>query len=229
MLQVNSNYYLRHKSEILAQFHTHANGWRPLLVAKYGKDFADGILTDCLNWYENLIPEIPYIGGDENPMTRHLVRSTTSLVLYKVMKAHGKSAAEIGKIIYDAVVEAVSQLQTRYTFELSAEYIAKQKLLAINSQERRYPGDWVWEFIEGDGEKYDYGKNFLECGTQKLYHAHDADAFLPFYCYLDFVTHRTIGWGFSRTMTLAEGFHMCDFRWTKGGDTQTGWPPPFIR
>jgi hypothetical protein len=195
--QEGKEYYLSRKSQILAQFDTHANGWRPFLAASY---------------------------GDENPMTRHLVRSTTSLVLYKVMKARGKTAQEVGKVVYDAVVKAVSQLPPRDAKALSEEFIAEEKQKAQNSQEQRYPGDWVWEFVGGDGVEFDYGYDFLECGTQKLYHAHGADEFLPFYCYLDFVTHRTIGWGFARTMTLSEGHEKCGFRWKKGGETQKGWP-----
>ena len=162
-------------------------------------------------------------------MTRHLVRSTTSLVLYKVMKAWGKTAEEVGKIVYDAVVASVSQMPPLPGPELSAAYMAEEKERARKSQEHRYSEDWVWEFVEGDGVEFDYGRDFLECGTQKLYHAHDADEFLPFYCYLDFVTHRTIGWGFARTKTLAEGDERCDFRNKKGGETKRGWPPPFLK
>ena len=227
--QEGKEYYLSRKSEILAQFDTHAKDWRPFLAAAYGDEFTEAVLRDAREQYEALIPEIPYIGGDENPMTRHLVRSTTSLVLYKVMKARGKTAEEVGKVVYDAVVEAVSQLPPRDLKELSEEFIAEEKQKAQKSQEQRYPGDWVWEFVGGDGVEFDYGYDFLECGTQKLYHIHGADEFLPFYCYLDFVTHRTIGWGFARTMTLAEGHEKCDFRWKKGGETQKGWPPPFLK
>lgn len=227
--QEGKEYYLSCKSEILTQFDTHARAWRRFLAASYGDEFAEAVLRDAREQYEALIPEIPYIGGDENPMTRHLVRSTTSLVLYKVMKARGKTAEEVGKIVYDAVVANVGQLPPRPFKELSAEYIAKGKEQARKSQERRYSGDWVWEFVEGDGVEFDYGYDFLECGSQKLYHAYGADEFLPFYCYLDFVTHRTIGWGFARTMTLAEGHEKCAFRWKKGGETQKGWPPPFLK
>jgi hypothetical protein len=227
--QEGEEYYLSRKSEILTQFDTHAKAWRLFLAASYGDEFAEAVLQDAREQYETLIPEIPYIGGDENPMTRHLVRSTTSLVLYKAMKARGKTAEEVGKVIYDSVVASVSQLPPRPFKELSAEYIAKEKEQARKSQERRYSGDWVWEFVEGDGVEFDYGYDFLECGTQKLYHAYGADEFLPFYCYLDFVTHRTTGWGFTRTMTLAEGHDKCDFRWKKGGETQKGWPPPFFK
>jgi len=227
--QEGKEYYLSRKSEILTQFDTHARAWRRFLAASYGDEFAEAVLRDAREQYEALIPEIPYIGGDENPMTRHLVRSTTSLVLYKVMKARGKTAEEVGKVVYDAVVANVGQPPPRPFKELTAEYITKEKEQARKSQERRYSGDWVWEFVEGDGVEFDYGYDFLECGSQKLYHAYGADEFLPFYCYLDFVTHRTIGWAFARTMTLAEGHEKCDFRWKKGGETQKGWPPPFLK
>ena len=211
----------------MMQFDNHAEAWRSFLANRYGGEFANVVLRETRHRYEVLIPGIPYIGGDENPMTRHLVRSTTSLVLYKVMKAWGKTAEEVGKIVYDAVVASISRMPAVPGPEMSAAYIAKEKEQARKSQKHRYSENWVWEFIEGDGVEFEYGYDFLECGTQKLYHAHNTDEFLPFYCYLDFVTYRTIGWGFARTKTLAEGYERCDFRWKKGVETKKGWPPPF--
>ena len=225
---VGKEYYESRKSEILALFDTHAKAWQPFLASCYGQEVAAVIVKKARKQLDALIPRIPYIGGDENPMTPHLLRSTTSLALYKVAKTHGKTARETGKIIYDAVVASVSQLPPRPFKDLSAEYIAQEKEQARRSQGRRYFGDWVWRFVEGDGVEFDYGYDFVECGTQKLYHAHGADEFLPFYCYLDFVTYRTAGWGFSRTMTLAEGYEKCNFRWKKGAETRKGWPPPFL-
>ena len=61
-------YYLSRKPEILAQFETHAESWRPFLIASYGHEFADAVLQKTRELYAALIPEIPYIGGDENPM-----------------------------------------------------------------------------------------------------------------------------------------------------------------
>jgi len=196
---------------------------RPLLATQYGDEFSGAVLRQARERLETLIPDIPYIGGDENPMTRHLIRSTTSLVFYQAMKANGKTAEETGKIIYDAVVERVRHLPPAASPR--PEEMAEKKEEARQSQARRYPGDWVWEFIEGDGLEFDYGYDFTECGTQKLYHAQAADEFLPFYCFLDFATYRTPGWGFARTMTLAEGHARCDFRFKRGGKTERAWPP----
>ncbi|MGD2177352.1 MAG: L-2-amino-thiazoline-4-carboxylic acid hydrolase [Anaerolineae bacterium] len=221
-----ASYYLSRRKDILDLYYTHSRAWRPFLARRYGDAFAQDIIQEAREILEDLIPDLPYIGGDDNPMTRHIIRCSTSLALYKAMKARGKSAEETGEIIYDAVVESVRQMPR--TPPPSEEDLARKKKRARVSQERRYPGDWVREFVEGDGENFEYGYDFYECGAQKLYHAHGADEFLPFFCYLDFVTYRTPGWSFSRTMTLAEGHDKCDFRFKKGGETKKEWPPPFL-
>lgn len=221
-----ASYYLSRRKDILDLYYTHSRAWRPFLARRYGDAFAQDIIQEAREILEDLIPDLPYIGGDDNPMTRHIIRCSTSLALYKAMKARGKSAEETGEIIYDAVVESVRHMPR--TPPPSEEDLARKKKRARVSQERRYPGDWVREFVEGDGENFEYGYDFYECGAQKLYHAHGADEFLPFFCYLDFVTYRTPGWSFSRTMTLAEGHDKCDFRFKKGGETKKEWPPPFL-
>ena len=223
MDELKEKYYLSRTSDLLALFDAHALAWKPFLASSYSDDLADLILKEAREQHQALISAIPYIGGDENPMTRHLVRSTTSLALYQAMKAHGKTARDAGQVIYAAVVASVSQLPPRPYTPPSPEFIAQEKELALKSQERCYSEDWVWEFVEGDGSQFDYGYDFLECGTLKLYHAYAADEFLPFYCYLDFVTHRTVGQGFVRTMTLAEGHGKCDFRW----NSRIARPPAF--
>ncbi|NLJ87140.1 MAG: L-2-amino-thiazoline-4-carboxylic acid hydrolase [Firmicutes bacterium] len=229
MNQIDSrDYYLSRELEIMDQFHNHAKAWKPFLTASYGDKTTHMLLLAAKEQMEAIIPVIPYIGGDGNPMTRHLVRSTTSLALYKAIKERGGTPKEAGKVIHDAVVTSVSKLPLS-SFYLTQEFITRKKAEAEKSHTRIYKGDWVWEFVEGDGVEFDYGCDFLECGTQKLYHAHGADEFLPFYCYLDFATHRTTGWGFSRTMTLAEGHSKCDFRWKKNGTTRKGWPPHFVK
>jgi hypothetical protein len=221
-------YYTSRKSGILTTFNDHAQAWRPFLAGRYGREFADTIIQEARDEHGALIPYIPYIGGDQNPMTRHLIRSTTSLALYKAMKARGKTAEETGSIIYDAVTERVSHLPLPSPGSMNPEEMSRRRSEARRSQDRRYAGDWVWSFVEGDGVGFDCGYDFLECGSQKLYHGQGADEFLPFYCYLDFVTHRKPDWGFTRTMTLAEGHDRCNFRYKRGGATEGGWPPPFL-
>ena len=219
----NADYYLSRKSEIMERYYdAHARVWEPLMVKSYGHNFTEAVLRETRQQFEQFIPSIPYIGGDENTYTHQILRSISALILYKVMKARGKTAQEVGKIIYDAVEESVRHLPPVPGPELTPEFKKQWIALAKKSQERRYPDDWVWEFVEGDGVEFDYGSDYTECGAQKLYHTHDADEFLPYFCYLDFVMARTPGWGVTRTETLAEGYSRCNPRSKKGGVTKKG-------
>ncbi|UCB42466.1 MAG: L-2-amino-thiazoline-4-carboxylic acid hydrolase [Dehalococcoidales bacterium] len=227
----NPEYYLSRKAEIMERdYDGRAEGWKQSLTQTYGQEFAEVIIKEARQWFEEFLPTIPYIGGDENALYTHqIIRSAEYLTFYEVMKARGKTAQEVGKIIYDALAEYIRHLPQIPGPELTPEFRNQQIAQAKKSQERRYPDDWVFMYVEGDGVEFDYGSDYIECGAQKLYHTHGTDEFLPFYCYLDFATHRTIGWGFSRIRTLSEGHERCEFRNKKGRETKKGWPPPFLK
>jgi hypothetical protein len=83
--------------------------------------------------------------------------------------------------------------------------------------------------VEGDGEAFDYGYDFVECAMEKFYRTLGAEEFLPFYCFLDFPMCELGGLGLSRTMTLGERYERCNFRFKEGGKAELAWPPPFLR
>jgi hypothetical protein len=229
---IDNEYYARKKSELLEKFEEDVKRWNPLLLKQYGEIQSYRILQEARQIFENLIPQIPYIGGDENNYTRHLIDSVHYLALYKAMKKHGKTAEEAGRILYDGYIIKASEPQPAI---LPSRWLTPEQRLersrqgAIKSQERRYPGDYVYTFIEGDGQEFDYGFDFTECASHKFYHEHDADEFLPYYCYLDFVAGKVRGFGFFRTMTLYEGHGKCNHRFKTDGKTEADWPPPFLK
>lgn len=226
----NPEYYLARKTEFMEQdYGPRAGGWKLFLVQSYGQEFAEAVIKEARQRFEEFIPSIPYIGGDESALFTHqIIRDAEYLTFCLVMKSRGKTPQEAGKIMYDALDVYIKQLPQIPGNELTPEFRDELIAQAKKSQERRYPDDWVWQYVEGDGVEFDYGKDYTECGAQKLYHAHNADEFLPYLCYLDFVTDRRQDWGFTRTETLAEGYSRCNGRQKKGWVTEKGWPPPFL-
>jgi hypothetical protein len=112
-------------------------------------------------------------------------------------------------------------------------YIEKLKKAAAISQKRKYPGDWVCTFVEGDSETFDYGLDITECGIYKFYHARGVDELTPYMCLSDYVVSNAFDRGLVRYKTLAEGAEVCDFRYKKGRETfvfplRDGWPPKFL-
>ena len=74
-------------------------------------------------------------------------------------------------------------------------YQEQLRAQAARSQERQYPGDWVFTFVEGDGQEFDYGLDFTECGICKYYHAQGADELTPYLCLMDGVVSKSFGLG----------------------------------
>ena len=227
--ELGAGYYVSRTAECMSEFDEDAEHLHPFLTQAYGEGEADAILRQARQRFAVLIPQLPYIGGDENYLTGELVRSARCLALYGAMQAHGKSAAETGKVLYDAMAALVGQGSAPLPPLSVDELMRRRSERATRSQRRSYPADWVYSFVPGDGEAFDYGYDFVACAAQKLYHAHGADEFLPYYCFLDFAASRAAGLGLHRTMTLAEGHGKCDHRFKRGRQTEQDWPPPWLR
>ena len=157
--------------------------------------------------------------------------------MYRVLKARGQTTEEVGKIIYEAF-EATVDLpgwlcgvvgRLKYGKKNEERWRAQ----AGESQKHQYPGDWVFTFVEGDGQEFDYGLDFTECGICKYYHTQGADELTPYLCLMDGVVSKSFGLGLVRHMTLAEGADICGFRYKAGRETflyplRDGWPPKFL-
>jgi hypothetical protein len=229
---VDKKYYIDRKPELLKKFDEECQLWKPVIIKLYHDEFAGGILWEARKEFEALIPQIPYIGGDENYHTKYFVGSVRYLAFYKAMKRHGKTAEETGKILYDAILTRIGKPRPPMPPSkfLTREQLDERTIKGgERSQERLYPGDYVYKFIAGDGKNFDRGSDYTECAALKLYHSQGADDFMPFYCYLDFPSSKVNGEGFSRTMTLSEGAEKCNHRFKSGGETKLAWPPPFLK
>jgi hypothetical protein len=226
----HSSYYLDRKPQMLQHLQDSVKEWQPVLNLAFIKQFTEKVLPEVETCFEQLIPSIPYIGGEENHLTASLVGSAECLALYQAMQAHGKSAFETGKMLYDAIAqrfdEAIPEMPPSVRLS-EDELMQRRRERAQRSQARKYPADFVYEFVEGDAE-CDYGYNFSECATQKFYQTLEAEEFLPFYCFLDFASSKRYGLGLLRSTTLAEGFPLCDFRFKRGRTGEPDWPPAFL-
>ncbi len=227
----NGQAILLRKFELLERFDNNSQDWKSILAQEIGDENADVILRDACMAFKKFLPVIPYIGGGRNHMTEHLITSAECLAFYQGMKANGKSAEETGKILYDAILlrGQIPEPPIPSSQMLSEDQLKERRMRrAQDSQERNYSMDWVYEYIEGDGEAFDYGYDFSECGARKFYHSQGAGEFLPFYCFIDYPISRIGGYGLERTATLAEGHSKCDHRFKKGRKTELEWPPPPI-
>ena len=79
-------------------------------------------------------------------------------------------------------------------------------------------------YVQCDGPDFDWGIDYTECATCKFLSAQGAPELAPYVCAVDKVASEMLGWGLTRTMTIADGFDKCDFRFKKGGKTRLATP-----
>ena len=99
-------------------------------------------------------------------------------------------------------------------------YLARLRRRALESQERPYPGSYVFRYVPGDRTTFDYGVDYLECASCKFLAGQGAAELAPYLCTADYIYSEMFGWGLVRTTTLAEGGDRCDFRFKRGGPTR---------
>ena len=231
--ETRDDYYTSQKERLLQDFDGKAKRFSNVLALHVDDQPTSAIIQESRQEFERLIREIPYIGGKANNLTQDLIDCTMLLALYQVLKRVGFRIEEIGKIVIEIEQRRV-QSYPRFVLRLLGKVIhsplGKNRLKKVSdkSQEHRYPGGWVSVYIDGDGEEFDFGIDYLECGLCKFFHQQGADEFTPYLCQFDYVQQRAMLTGFSRSMTLAEGAERCDFRWKRGAETRPGWPPHWL-
>jgi hypothetical protein len=79
--------------------------------------------------------------------------------------------------------------------------------------------------VEGNGQDFDWGVDYTECGICKFYQAQGAYELVPYLCALDFPSSEAADAGLVRTTTLGTGGLRCDFRYKYGRATLPVFPP----
>ena len=199
----------------------------------YGSQETSAIIAESRRGYENILPEIPYIGGDDNSLTGVLFLSAGALVFYRVMLKHGYSLAETGRILFQAMERSAENADplSGADARLANGKAAQNEFRRLAGQLTRspYPGDWKATFIEGDGVNFDYGIDYTTCGIVKFYQSQNASELAPYLCLGDFPTSIVMNTGLVRTSTLACGGSCCDFRFKAGRPVRMEWTPDFLK
>jgi hypothetical protein len=191
-------------------------------LSKKKNSTATALAADIARGYfENLMPAIPYVGDPQYELPKTLIQSAVALSFYRSLHVSGENFGQVGTLIVDAAeigYSAVSEMDHRAQgdFQITEEWYQLQRYVAKKSQERHYPGDWVFHFVEGVKGEFDWGWDFTECGILKFYQAQQVKELIPHLCVLDFIVSKREGTGLQRTKTLAQGDDCCDFRYMKG-------------
>jgi len=226
------NWYLLNKPRIMREVRLAVPHYRKPFVKAYGKEAGEAVARDAIERFEAMLPGIPYIGGDESRLTKTLYLTAAMLAMYRSLVARGESAEGAARLIYLGSSSLYNAFPTRYLLRWSGRQQFSRKRIdqrtreAAISQERRYDGDWVFHVVEGDGQSFEWGMDYTECGVVKYLTREGAPELAPLLCWLDYPVFAAMGVKLTRTGTIAQGCQACDFRFSRGQPTQV--EPEFL-
>lgn len=224
------NYYLLNKKKIMKEFNSLVKAAKEVVSPIYENSIVENIVQQAQIELENILSRLPYVGGDKAPFTSLMIQSAETIAFYKACNSINLSEREMGKIIYEIAETSAQSISSIKKWLYRKAIFSKRmknywRKWLLESQTHMYPENWVGVFVEGDGNNYDYGINFIECGWLKLVKEEGAEEIAPYACLCDYARMRAVEVGFKRTKTIAAGADMCDFRFIKEYQTPKGWPP----
>ena len=231
--KIVNDFYVKKKSKFMKSFDERLAVVNEELSKKFDAKKSEDLICQMRAEFEKILPNIPYIGGQKNPTTLVLVKCMSDLAVFRTLEKIGFSFREIGEFHYNYVMgahklrkEALEQAgrdPSHYPFD--PVYRDYQKKLTEETQLKLYPDDWVMDFVEKDGDDFEWGWDITECGVQKAYKKLGEEKYLPFICLGDHYEAEGLGFGFSRTQALGFGAPLCTHRFVKNYKTPRAWPP----
>ena len=227
-------YYSLRQEKLLKNFDQTFALIRDSLVERYGAELANALVREAHSEYETLIPEIPYIRGIRARMLNlFLLITAQELAVYKAMKKRGKTPAEAWELCHEALRLRVAQIprwQRWLLRQLMFSNLIKKLMARRASQQQKTSfGDFEIEYLIGEGSDFDIGVNYFQCGNHRFVMEHGGAEFAPYICMSDIALSEALGWGLTRTQTLADGCSYCDFRFKKGAATQISSKTPEVQ
>ena len=233
--KIVENFYVKKKSKFMKSFDERLVLVNQELCKKFNDKKSEELMSQMKAEFEKILPDIPHIGGQKNPLTLVLVKCMSDLAIFRILEKIGFSFREIGEFHYNYVIaahnlrkeglEKAGRDPSEYPFD--PVYMDYQKKLTEDSQMKLYPNDWVMDFVEGggEGESFDWGWDITECGVQKAFKKLGDEKYLPFICLGDHYEAEGLGFGFSRTQALGFGAPLCTHRFVQNYKTPPAWPP----
>ena len=224
--------YLYRKNQLMRTFDRLLARVQPSVAAWLGEEQALQFMQEARQEYEALIPRISYI-GDNSLLLTFYFPVTRYLAVYRALQKQGQTLEDAGRLIFliasneaRAIPYVGRRVMEALWFSRWVRNLAKKK--AIKLEERRYPGNFVMRYVEGNGQEFDYGIDYTECANCKFLRAENAFELAPFVCATDKPISELFGWGLTRPKTIAEGFPICGFRFKKGGETNVPIPQALL-
>ena len=231
---MENGYYASRGDKLLREFGRIVDCARPSLVRRFGEQLGGRLVRDARWEFERIIPDIPHISGVRaRPLNVFLRATAMELAVYRAMKRSGRSADEAWEVCHEAIVarmEAYPAWKVRFMRKLMfSRFMMRRVRRRAARREPLRLGDFQVRYLLGDGVTSDWGVDYLACGNYEFMKEQGAEEFAPYVCMSDIALGEALGWGLTRTQTLADGCEYCDFRFKEGAETHITSKTPAVQ
>lgn len=211
--------------KLLRQFDKYYTRVTVRLEQRYGREEAHEITARAREEFRELIPRIPYIGGNDNVFTPVMIINGWIVATHRVMARRGYAAEDVVRIAYEAsddyfrafppiVDKAIKVLAT------TRPVLGHLRKQAARSQERRYPEDFVYTCsVHKRKGEVELQLEFVECAVQKYYDAEGVPELKPFCNFFDPIYSRYFGLGVAAEHTIGLGCDTCKLNYNNRRQT----------
>ncbi len=223
-MQEKQGYYTARKGLLLKVFDKLMQRGQKLLAEQYDETFAATVVPDMRRRFEEIIPEIPYLGGMRNVFTEIILLNGMLVAIHKVLKENGRPVEDTIRFycsfsqgLFDSLPDSLLTLGGKAMLSRPSGWLFKKQ--AARSQKREYAQDWVFDFVDGDEETFDYGLQFSECAVIKFYDAQGVPELKPYCNFFDIIMGRAMHMGCVLATHIGCGDETCFFQYRQGRET----------
>lgn len=220
-------YYMQRRPLIVAAFEESLDRSAPLFESLVPEHPLAKLRPLVLVELDRVLATLPYVGGDSGRMTPFFEQAAGFFALGRVLRSLGVPMEATASLMRQAFLSRLMSLSRSQRLELGRQWLSEEnqtylRAVALASDEKENPGDFVYEFVEAgkvaSGEAFEFGINYTECGFCKLCKANGDEELLPVMCAMDREIYAVRGVELFRSTTLASGGGHCDFRFRQLAD-----------
>lgn len=216
-------YYLQRRSIIVADFleslRLSSDDFKSLVPQHPLEQLKPAVLEEL----DRVLATLPYVGGESGRMTPFFEQSAGFFALGRVLRSLQVPMDTTAALMRKTFLSRLLNLSHDERIVVGRDWLSEDnqallRMLATTSQERRDPGDFVYEFVDRgtteEGEAFDFGLDYNECGFCKLCKANGDEELLPVMCSMDKESYSLRGIKLLRSKTIAAGDGHCNFRFS---------------
>ena len=223
-------HYTSIKTKLLKDYENTADAVEPFLTEQYGLEQIQTLIAEATREFEKLIPEIPFINTPRGrAFNGFLLITAQELAAFKAMSKHGKTPAEVWEVCHKALRPTTAKIPLWACWIMKTMLFSRVTTKIFSKRGRKQIGNFEVEYLSGEGKGFNIGANYHRFGNIEFVYKHGGEAFAPYICMSDIALSDSLGWGLTRTQTLADGGSHCDFRFIEGAPTRISSKTPEVQ